>query len=160
MLIVKAIKFNFKLLKLLFCSEDIGRSCPPRHNIQSFQKLESGKCFTQSAILLQRRVLKWLRSNIGCSKIQGHYIFILFPDFYRFSAVFKYKNSLANWQKLPNICVSFQHPTKVARSMVYSITVLSVPLKHQLYKFKILNILIGIIMFIFKNTHSYYLFTK
>ena len=104
-------------------------------------------------------VLTWLRLNIGCSQIQGHYIFIMFPVFYRFFTLLKYKNSLANWQKLPSIFVSFQHPTKVVRSMVYNITVSSVSSNLKLYEFKILNILIGLItMFIINNTHSCYLF--
>ena len=51
--------------------------------------------------------------------------------------------------------MSYQHQTKVAHSIVYNITVSSVPLKHKFYNFKILNILIALMtMNINSNNHS------
>ena len=96
---------------------------------------------------------KWLRLNFGCGQIQGICIFVVFPGFYRFSPLFKYIKLSCQLSKTSNYFVSFH---QVACSMVYIISVSSVPPKHKLYNSVKLNILIGLIMFICKSNHSCY----
>ena len=104
--------------------------------------------FTQSAILKRTGIsakeccvlslLWWILTLVRFSAIVLLYCFLALQVF----LVYKYKITLANWQTLL-IFVTYQHQTRVPRSIVYNITISSVTTKHKFYNFKILNMLIA-----------------
>ena len=96
---------------------------------------------------LYRRVLSWQRWILAIVRFSAIVLLYCFLAL----KVYTYKTTLANWQ----------HETKVARSMVYNITVSSVPSKHKLYNFEILiKLFAPITMNIISNNYLCYLIIK
>ena len=70
---------------------ELGRSCPPGHNLKGFSSLKVESVY---AIYNHYAIecSKWLRFEFGCSLFKGHCIFIVFPGhLHRYLKNYKYR---------------------------------------------------------------------